>query len=72
MSEVTVRLVPKKVGKEMNKAEMAQLIRTVWSDAMSDNGAIWAKSNAKLEQARIDYPELYVQALEWLYSEERA
>ena len=52
----------------MNKAEMAQLIRTVWSDAMSDNGAIWAKSNAKLEQARIDYPELYVQALEWLYS----
>jgi len=52
----------------MSKAEMAQLIRTVWSDAMSDNGAIWAKSNAQLQQARIDYPEIYVEALEWLYS----
>ena len=56
----------------MSKAEMAQLIRTVWSDAMSDNGAIWAKSNAQLQQARIDYPEIYVEALEWLYAEERA
>lgn len=56
----------------MSKAEMAQLIRTVWSDSMSDNGAIWAKSNAILEQARKDYPEIYVEALEWLYSQERA
>ena len=56
----------------MSKAEMAQLIRTVWSDAMSDNGAIWEKSNAILQQARKDYPEIYVRALEWLYSEERA
>ena len=55
----------------MSKAEMAQLIRTVWSDSMSDNGAIWAKSNAILQQARKDYPEIYVRALEWLYSEER-
>jgi hypothetical protein len=38
---------------------------------MSDNGAIWEKSNAILKQARIDYPEIYVEALEWLYSEER-
>ena len=52
----------------MSKAEMAQLIRTVWSDSMSDNGAIWEKSNAILKQARIDYPEIYVEALEWLYS----
>ena len=52
----------------MNKAEMAQLIRTVWSDSMSDNGAIWEKSNAILQQARKDYPEIYVEALEWLYS----
>jgi ribosomal protein L18E len=56
----------------MSKEEMAQLIRTVWSDSMSDNGAIWAKSSAQLQQARIDYPEIYVEALEWLYSEERA
>jgi len=55
----------------MELHEMTQLIRTVWSDSMSDNGAIWAKSNAQLQQARIDYPEIYVQALEWLYSLER-
>ena len=52
----------------MELHEMTTLIRTVWSDSMSDNGAIWAKSNAILKQARIDYPELYVEALEWLYS----
>ena len=52
----------------MSKEEMVTLIRQVWSDAMSDNGAIWAKSDAILKQARIDYPELYVEALEWLYS----
>ena len=49
---------------------MTTLIRQVWSDSMSDNGAIWAKSDAILKQARIDYPELYVEALEWLYSKE--
>ena len=47
----------------MSKAEMAQLIRTVWSDAMSDNGAIWAKSNAQLKQAKADYPEVYAQTM---------
>ena len=55
----------------MELQEMTNLIRTVWSDSMSDNGAIWAKSDAILKQARIDYPEIYVEALEWLYSEER-
>jgi hypothetical protein len=35
---------------------------------MSDSGAIWAKSNAILKEARANYPELYVEALEWLYS----
>jgi hypothetical protein len=59
-------------GKLMELHEMTQLIRTVWSDSMSDNGAIWAKSNAQLQQARIDYPELYLSALEWLYSKESA
>ena len=54
----------------MELHEMTTLIRTVWSDSMSDNGAIWAKSYAILKQARIDYPELYVEALEWLYSKE--
>ena len=43
----------------MSKSEMEKLIRQVWSDAMSDNGAIWAKSNAQLEQAKADYPEVY-------------
>jgi hypothetical protein len=57
-------------GKLMELHEMTQLIRTVWSDSMSDNGAIWAKSNAQLQQARTDYPELYLSALEWLYSKE--
>ena len=54
----------------MKLHEMTTLIRTVWSDSMSDNGAIWEKSNAILKQAMADYPELYVQALEWLYSKE--
>jgi hypothetical protein len=54
----------------MELHEMATLIRTVWSDSMSDNGAIWAKSNATLKQARADYPELYLEALNWLYSKE--
>ena len=56
----------------MELHEMTQLIRTVWDDSMSDNGAIWEKSNAILKQARIDYPEIYVEALDWLYSKESA
>jgi hypothetical protein len=47
----------------MKLEEMTTLIRTVWSDAMSDNGAIWARSNAILTQAKADYPELYEQAV---------
>lgn len=47
----------------MKLEEMTTLIRTVWSDAMSDNGAIWSKSNAILKQAKADYPELYEQAV---------
>lgn len=45
---------------------MKELIEQVWSDSMSDNGAIWEKSNAILKQARIDYPSVYVSALEEL------
>ena len=51
----------------MELHEMTTLIRTVWSDSMSDNGAIWEKSNATLKEARTNYPELYLEALEWLY-----
>ena len=54
----------------MSKEEMANLIRQVWSDAMSDNGAIWEKSNAKLNKALADYPLVYAEALESLYSKE--
>lgn len=52
----------------MELHEMTTLIRKVWSDSMSDNGAIWEASNAILQRARIEYPELYVEALDWLYS----
>ena len=47
----------------MNTQEMVTLIRKVWSDSMSDNGAIWAKSNAELEKAKADYPDVYAEAL---------
>jgi len=47
----------------MSKEEMVQLIRQVWSDAMSDNGAIWSRSNAQLDKAKDKYPELYAEAL---------
>ncbi len=47
----------------MSKEEMANLIEQVWSDAMSDNGAIWAKSNAQLEKAKADNPDVYSQAM---------
>ena len=50
----------------MELHEMTTLIRTVWSDSMSDNGAIWAKSDAILKQAMIYYPSVYVSALEEL------
>jgi hypothetical protein len=51
----------------MNEEEMIGLIQQVWSDSMSDNGAIWEKSNAILKQARADYPELYEVSLQALY-----
>lgn len=68
MSVVTASLVSNERKTIMELHEMTTLIRTVWSDSMSDSGAIWEKSNAILKQARIDYPELYVEALDWLYS----
>ena len=46
---------------------MVKLIRQVWSDAMSDNGAIWAKSDAKLQKAKAEYPEVYSDALPIAY-----
>jgi len=52
----------------MELHEMTTLIRKVWSDSMSDNGAIWEASNAILQRARIEYPELYFEALDWLYT----
>ena len=47
----------------MSQEEMVSLIRQVWSDSMSDNGAIWAKSNAILKQAKAEYPGVYAEAL---------
>ena len=47
----------------MSKEEMVSLIRKVWLDSMSDNGAIWAKSNAQLEKAKAEYPDVYAEAL---------
>ena len=70
MSVVADSLVTNERKTKMELHEMTTLIRTVWSDSMSDNGAIWERSHAILKQARIDYPELYVEALEWLYSKE--
>jgi hypothetical protein len=58
-------------GKLMNQEAMETLIQDVWSDAMSDNGAIWQKSNARLNQAQLDNPDLYVKSLDSLYSRER-
>lgn len=51
----------------MDITEMVSLIRRVWSDSMSDNGAIWEKSNAELNTAKADYPELYEEALALAY-----
>jgi len=47
----------------MSKEEMVTLIRQVWSDSMSDNGAIWAKSNAQLEKAKAEFADVYAEAL---------
>jgi hypothetical protein len=47
----------------MSQEEMETLIRKVWSDAMSDNGAIWAKSNAQLEDAKSAHPDVYAQTM---------
>ena len=57
-----------KKGQLMSKEEMVNLIKQVWSDSMSDNGAIWAKSNAQLKEAIALYPELYSEALEVAYN----
>jgi hypothetical protein len=34
---------------------------------MSDNGAIWERSNAELQKAKADYPDLYDEALAMAY-----
>lgn len=67
MSAVSDKLTEMK-GQKMSEEEMVTLIRQVWSDAMSDNGAIWAKSNAKLQQAKADNPKLYTKALATAYA----
>jgi len=52
-----------KKGQIVSQEEMVSLIRQVWSDAYSDNGDIWAKSNAQLNTAKVVYPDVYAQAL---------
>jgi hypothetical protein len=47
----------------MKLEEMVSLIRQEWSDAMSDNGAIWKKTYAELKEAREKYPELHEKAV---------
>jgi len=64
VSVVSDRIGNNKKGKLMSKEEMIQLIREVASDAMSDNGMIWRRSNAKLDIARAKFPELYKESLE--------
>jgi hypothetical protein len=51
----------------MDITKMFHLIRQVWSDSMSDNGAIWERSNAELQKAKEDYPDLYDEALAMAY-----
>jgi hypothetical protein len=64
VSVVTVSLrITNKKGQLMSQEEMVSLIRQVWSDSMSDNGAIWAKSNAQLNAAKYVYPDVYAEAL---------
>jgi hypothetical protein len=52
----------------MSKEEMVSLIKQEWSDSMSDNGAIWAKTHAQLKEAKALYPDLYTEALELAYN----
>lgn len=47
----------------MKLEEMVSLIRQEWSDAMSDNGAIWSATYNRLKKARSEYPDLFAQAL---------
>jgi len=51
----------------MKLEEMVHLIRQEWSDAMSDNGAIWARAFEALEKARKENPGLYEEALAYAY-----
>jgi hypothetical protein len=51
----------------MTIEEMVRLIRQVWSDSMSDSGAIWERSNAELVKAKASDPELYEEALAMAY-----
>lgn len=53
----------------MTIKEMVSLIRREWSDAMSDSGAIWAKTNQELQVAKIHYPDLYAKALPLAYDD---
>jgi len=64
MSVVNGKLkLTNKKGQLMSQEAMVSLIRQVWSDSMSDSGAIWAKSNAQLNAAKYVYPDVYAEAL---------
>jgi SMC interacting uncharacterized protein involved in chromosome segregation len=47
----------------MTLQEMVDLVKEEWSDAMSDNGAIWSKTYAKLKEAKKECPALYEEAV---------
>lgn len=51
----------------MDIETMVNLIRQEWSDAMSDNGAIWKRSYDALQLAKTAYPDLYDEALAMAY-----
>jgi len=51
----------------MNLEKMVHLIRQEWSDAMSDNGAIWKRSYDALQEAKQASPDLYEEALAYAY-----
>jgi hypothetical protein len=48
----------------MSLEEMIALVKEEWSDAMSDDGRIWAKTNEKLKKAITECPELHKQAVD--------
>jgi len=50
------------VKETMTVQQMVDLIRKEWSDAMSDNGAIWKKTNDELAKAKTQYPGLFEKA----------